>query len=331
MPQPFVSVVTPVHNGEPYLAECIESVLAQTYENWDYSIVDNHSTDGSLETARRYARQDPRIRVVEGDGFLKHVASFNRSMEHISPRSKYCKVVHADDLLFPECIARMVEVAERHPSVGMVAAYSLYGDRVKLDGIPFPARCLSGTEVSRSMLLSGRNAFGSPTASLIRSDIVRSRRPFYDASAVYCDMDVGFRILREHDYGFVHQVLTYTRVHQESITSQRGGLRVHKLAQLEVLKRYGESFLSAEEYERRLSELLREYYGLLGRHIFRLADDTFWRLHRKRLEDMGERLRYGRVARAGLVHIGRRVLHPWSTVRRRLRRPSVRSEGAFDV
>src|SRR5882724_7298074 len=60
--QPLISVVTPVYNGAEHLAECIESVLAQTYQNWDYTIVDNCSTDGSVEIARRYAAKDRRIR-----------------------------------------------------------------------------------------------------------------------------------------------------------------------------------------------------------------------------------------------------------------------------
>ena len=56
--QPRVSVVTPVHNEERYLAECIDSVIAQTYQNWDYTIVDNCSTDRSLEIAQAYGEKD---------------------------------------------------------------------------------------------------------------------------------------------------------------------------------------------------------------------------------------------------------------------------------
>ncbi|HID65334.1 MAG TPA: glycosyltransferase family 2 protein, partial [Anaerolineae bacterium] len=110
--QPLVSVVTPVYNAEPYLAECIESVLAQTYENWEYIIVNNCSTDHSLEIARHYAQQDARIHIHNNDEFLKQFQNWNHAMRQISPESKYCKVVHADDWLFPECLARMVEVAE---------------------------------------------------------------------------------------------------------------------------------------------------------------------------------------------------------------------------
>ena len=55
---PLVSIVTPVYNGEAYLEECIESVLAQTYTHWEYIIVNNCSTDNTLDIARRYESKD---------------------------------------------------------------------------------------------------------------------------------------------------------------------------------------------------------------------------------------------------------------------------------
>ena len=68
---PLVSVVTPVYNGAAHLAECIESVQRQTYQNWDYTIVDNCSTDESAIIARRYAAKDQRIRIVENEVFQR--------------------------------------------------------------------------------------------------------------------------------------------------------------------------------------------------------------------------------------------------------------------
>src|ERR1044071_7298806 len=114
MSQPLVSVVTPVYNNAAHFEECIESVLAQTYRNWEYTIVDNCSTDGSGEIARRYAARDSRIRVVRNDQFLRVMANHNRALRAISPDSKYCKMVFADDWIFPECLERMVAVAEQH-------------------------------------------------------------------------------------------------------------------------------------------------------------------------------------------------------------------------
>src|SRR5688572_13422291 len=99
--QPLVSIVTPVYNEEQYLAECIESVLSQTYRNWDYTIVDNCSTDASLAIAQRYAAADARIRVIRNAQFLTALQNCNAALRQISPGSKYCKVVLGDDWIYP--------------------------------------------------------------------------------------------------------------------------------------------------------------------------------------------------------------------------------------
>src|SRR5438445_8622580 len=87
---PLVSVVTPVYNGEDYLRDCIESVLAQTYTDWDYTIVNNCSTDRTLDIAREYADRDPRIRIHSNETFVRQIKNYNiafrqiRSEEHTS-------------------------------------------------------------------------------------------------------------------------------------------------------------------------------------------------------------------------------------------------------
>src|SRR5437016_8942627 len=114
---PLLSIVTPVYNNADHLEECIESVLAQTYVNWDYTIVDNCSSDGSAEIARRFAEKEPRIRVRENKRFLSALENHNVALRYISPGSTYCKVVFGDDWIFPECLEKMVSLAEKHPSV----------------------------------------------------------------------------------------------------------------------------------------------------------------------------------------------------------------------
>src|SRR5438477_2595110 len=156
-----VSVVTPVYNGEEYLAECIESVLAQTYQNWDYCIVNNCSTDRSAEIAHRYAAKDRRIRVYENQSFLPAAANHNAAMRQISPASRYCKIVFADDWLFPECLDRMVALAEAHPGVGIVGAYGLRDSSVMWSGLPYPSTVVSGRDMCRWRLLHDLNVFGT--------------------------------------------------------------------------------------------------------------------------------------------------------------------------
>ncbi len=125
--RPLVSIVTPVYNGETYLTECIESVLSQTYQNWEYIILNNNSRDRTLEIAEEYRRRDSRIRIYSNDTLLPIIANHNKAFSLISAESKYCKVVSADDWLFPECLQRMVGLAEENPSVGIVGAYQLSG------------------------------------------------------------------------------------------------------------------------------------------------------------------------------------------------------------
>lgn len=295
--QPLVSVVTPVYNAEPYLAECIESVLAQTYENWEYIIVNNCSTDRSLEIAEHYARQDARLRVHDNGEFLKQFQNWNHAMRQISPASKYCKVVHADDWLFPECIARMVEVAEAHPSVGIVSAYRLDEDRVDLDGLPYPSTVVPGRKICHLTLLGGPWVFGSPTSLLIRSDIVRSREAFYDESTLHADAVACFDILQDWDFGFVHQVLTFTRRHNESLTSFTNSFHTRRLANFMILLKYGPVYLGSE-YEERLQQAEESYYRFLARSVFDLKGKEFWNFHGNELKKLGRPLKATRLIRA---------------------------------
>ena len=119
-PEPLVSVVTPVYNGGQWLRECIESVLAQRYQNWRYTIVNNCSTDDSREIAADYARQDARLRVHDNPDFLPIIDNHNHAVALIEADSVYCKPLMADDWLYPECLQEMVGCAVAHPAVGLV-------------------------------------------------------------------------------------------------------------------------------------------------------------------------------------------------------------------
>ena len=319
--QPLVSVVTPVYNAEPYLAECIESVLAQTYENWEYIIVNNCSTDHSLEIARHYAQQDARIHIHNNDEFLKQFQNWNHAMRQISPESKYCKVVHADDWLFPECLARMVEVAEANPSVGIVGAYRLDEDRVNLDGLPYPSTVIPGRDICRLSLLSGPSVFGSPTALLIRSDIIRSRETFYNESILHADKEVCFDILQHADFGFVHQVLTFTRRHNESLTSLTHRFNTRRLANLIIFLKYGPIYLSREEYEKRLEQVLENYYRFLAKSVFDLREKEFWTYHRNGLEKLGYPLSMAKLIKTLFLELG-----DFREATRRIRRAMMRKK-----
>ncbi len=297
--QPLVSVLTPVYNGAEYLAECIESVLAQTYENWEYTIVNNCSTDGTLEIAQRYAQRDARIRVHNNQEFLAMLPNFNHAMRQISAESKYCKVIHADDWLFPNCITEMVKLAQENPSVGIVGSYVLADTKVKCNGLPYPSTVVPGREMCRLTLWRGLYVFGSPTSLLIRSDHIRSRDTFYNESLFQTvDQEACYNVLQHADFGFVHQVLTFTRKHTESQTTFAERLNRLVLEKIIILTKYGPVFLDREEYEQRLAEWMQHYYKFLGNSVFKRKGKEFWDYHKTGLRNLGSPLSRVKLAKA---------------------------------
>lgn len=283
--QPLVSVVTPVYNTAEYLAECMESVFNQTYENWEHVVVDNRSTDGSLELARAYEARDRRVRVVAADVFVGGGENANRALREMSTDARYCKVLHADDWLFPECLERMVELAESHPNVGIVSAYRLEESTVTLDGIPYSIPVLTGREIARSMLL-GRPypyVFGSPSSLLLRSDLIRKRDPFYNVDNRYQhDQEACYEVLQESDFGFVHQVLTFTRRPESAGSAYWLRVGAQLPGQIDLLLKYGPVYLEKAEYQRRLAVLLVHYSLRLLKSLPNL-DDADYRAYQRRV------------------------------------------------
>ena len=287
--QPLVSVVTPVYNGAEYLVECIESVVNQTYANWEYVIVDNCSTDDTLAIARRYEARDARIRVVAADVFVGQIENQNRAVREISPESKYTKVLHADDWLFPECLERMADLAENNPTVGVVSAYRLEETRVTLDGLPPSITVLPGREIARSTLLASPYPFlfGSPSSVLIRSDLIRARDPFYnEANPWNEDTEACLESFKVSDFGFVHQVLTFTRRIEGSPFSKFILVGAYLPGEIKLLDKFGRTYLTEAEYERRLAVLLVWYGIFLLRNLRKLADAGFRDHHRSQLREV---------------------------------------------
>lgn len=313
--RPAVAVVTPVYNGEDVLSTCIESVLAQTFGDFEYHIVNNCSTDGTRELAEAYARKDARIRVHNPTEFVDVTGSHNRALSIGAEGTDYVKCVDADDWLFPDCIARMVERMEAHPTMGMVCAYVLYGNRVAWDGLPYPSDFVSGREIGRKYFLDDIKAFGGPTASMLRSSVIRSQQPFYPEGRYNGDTESYLKLLQKHDFGFIHQVLTYKAGGENSRTTHRiRHLNPYAASNVEELVRYGRAYMSDEEYAGRLARELDGYYRFLAEiHVRRLGRDV-WDYHQTQMQSLGMPISKARLARAVTAAIVDRLLNPKRTI-----------------
>jgi glycosyltransferase involved in cell wall biosynthesis len=329
-PPPLVSVVTPVFNGAKYLRACIESVLAQTYDRWDYTIVDNCSTDRSLAIAHEYAEAHPQINIRSNEQFVGAIENHNRAFRSISPEAKYCKVVSADDWILPECISKLVDLAERHPSVGIIGSYWGNATGVRWGGIPLDEEVVAGREAARLCLIGAVDAFWTPSAVLYRASMLRATDEFFPGSAPSADVEACLNCLKHSDLGFVHQILSFERIHDESITAKTTEtLKMNNMVldRIRILSEFGPEFLTPSERDRQLEELLAGYFDRLAVECFHFRDREFWRLHREKLDELGYAIYNRRFAKAIAAKFIDLTLNPKATIEKILRRAKSTGRG----
>jgi glycosyltransferase involved in cell wall biosynthesis len=316
MNYPTVCVVTPVYNGEKYLGECIASVLKQDYRNFEYYIVNNCSTDGTLAIAEAYAAHDPRVKVFSNRSFVGAIANHNRAIDLVPPHCKYFKVVSADDWLMPECIRKMVHLAESYPSVSIVGSYQRSADSIKWRGVPPDVNVLSGRDAARLGLLYRIHVLGTPTSVLYRTDLIKRGRAFFPHPRSHADTSACYECLQHGDLGFVHEVLAVERVHPEQWSEAMYQVSAGCTAYLDIMLQYGPLYLTPEEFKARKMQVFDSYYLGLGGHLLKLKGRSFWRFQRARLEELGLSLPWRRVIKAALIELGIEARHPWCALRK---------------
>jgi len=119
MPQPKVSVLMPVLNAGKFFREALDSVLAQTYTDWELLVADDGSTDGSPDVLRSY--DDPRIRTVPNPGHLGYLRSINRLFGMAT--GEFITFQDADDFCHPERFRKQVEALENDPDLGLCGTF----------------------------------------------------------------------------------------------------------------------------------------------------------------------------------------------------------------
>jgi len=218
MDTPIVSVVMPVFNGERFLREAIDSILAQSFRDFEFIIVNDGSTDGTASLLGSYAGSDPRVRVYhqENKGVTE---SRNRACG--LARGKYIAQMDADDIAARNRLEWQIEFMERHAEMGVVGgAVELIDNRGRA---LYCMRCpVENEEIKSGLLL--HNCFSNP-AVVIRKEAFLSvggyRRPF-DRHAE--DYDLWLRIAERWRLANLEAVVVKYRIHPDQAS-------YHKLRQ----------------------------------------------------------------------------------------------------
>jgi glycosyltransferase involved in cell wall biosynthesis len=207
-----VSIVMAVYNREQYVAAAIESVLAQTYRDFEFVIWDDGSTDGSLEIARKYDEQDERIRLIAAPHQGAGVA-MNRVFEQTT--GKYMGYVDSDDLLAPEALEKTAAALDKYPQVGLV-----YTDYIEIDEKGkekrYGRRCR--IQYSKEKLLTSFMVFHF---RLMRRDPYEQVGGFNEYLEAALDYDLCLRLSEVTTFAHLKKPLYYYRIHSNSISQGR--------------------------------------------------------------------------------------------------------------
>ena len=184
---PAVSICLPVYNGENYLAEAVESMLAQTYTDFELIITDNASTDRTEEICRKFADADGRIRYHRNE---KNVGGArNQAIAVDLSRGRYVRLSAHDDKMAPTHLEECIAVLEQHPEVTIVFTGTVVLDEVGAVVSEYNStRGTGATPARRFRELIFRDHNCDAIYGVIRGDVLRSVRPmenFIDGDKVF--------------------------------------------------------------------------------------------------------------------------------------------------
>jgi glycosyltransferase involved in cell wall biosynthesis len=220
--KPKVSIGLLVYNGERYLAETIDSILGQTYKDFELIISDNCSTDGSQEICRRYAERDSRIRFFVSEINKGAAWNFRRVFE--LARGSYFRWAPADDLFAPESVAACVEVLDANPD-----AVLCYPKTILIDGAGAVIRPYDdnldlrfGSPVERFRMAAHQIGLVNVMYGLMRTEKVGRTRLIRH----YPGADIIF-LLELTLYGKfieINRPLFFRRMHEQASSSMKSAL-----------------------------------------------------------------------------------------------------------
>jgi glycosyltransferase involved in cell wall biosynthesis len=192
-----VSVCIPAYNGEKFIKECIDSVLAQTYPNFELIVVDDRSTDNTVSIIKSYT--DPRIKFYQNETNLGLIGNWNKALSYAT--GDYIKILPDDDLIYPGCLELQVAVLDKDKKkeVALVSGrkhvINNLGKILFSRGYSKTETEVSGYEAINKTVRSGGNIIGEGGALLFRREIM-SKAGIIDSDIFYIlDLDYWFKIL----------------------------------------------------------------------------------------------------------------------------------------
>lgn len=220
MEEPLVSICIPAYNASKFIGSTLESCLNQSYKNIEIVITDDCSKDNTADIVLSF--NDERIKLIKNEQNLGVQKNWNKAL--INSSGKYCKVMGADDIIYPTCIEEQVKVME-NPNNADVVLVTSYKDVIDQNGEKIISRKypgfgkINGINAVKKSLHRGTNMIGEPVAGLFRKEILQ-KSGYYSGDNLYMiDMDLWSRMLKHGDLFVVDKVLYAFRISTDSLST----------------------------------------------------------------------------------------------------------------
>ncbi len=240
---PLVSVVVPVYNGESYLKQSLDSIVAQTYQNIEILVMDDASTDTTPAIIESYG---DRVAHHRNDTNLGQFGNVNKGIGMAN--GEFVCVYHADDIYKPEIVEREAQYLINNPSAGAVFCLDIFIDAEGnvYNQLEIPDMVSGGGpfnyQTILNALLTYKNVFLIGPTSMVRQSVYKDVGPYNgEVYGIAGDLEMWARIARKHDIGIIEEHLHYYRHNHGNLTQNYFRLRTEIAGHFRILEEHLES------------------------------------------------------------------------------------------
>lgn len=260
-----ISVILPVYNGGEYLKQSLQSVLNQTFTDFELLVIDDCSTDGSLDYLQSI--NDPRILLFKNE--TNRGLFFNLNYLIGQSQSPLIKLWAQDDIMYPQCLNSFVAFHKQYPGIG----FSYSGrDMINEEGVIRESNWVDNTPTIISTALHAKIAYytGSIAGNIANVCINKKALDkvglFNESMKISADFDMWVRLAKDHETGFIREKLIRLRDHDKQLSRNEKYYINHVKEDLQVY-RYLDSYVSTDQrregHKRMRKSKLIFYYTLM--------------------------------------------------------------------
>jgi len=235
-----VSICIPTYNGARYIEACLDSALGQTYSNYEILVVDDGSTDDTLDILYRYAANNKQIRLIHNEHNLGLVGNWNKCIEHAT--GEWIKFVFQDDLIHQNCLKDMLATANQQncPLVTCRRDFifeagtdhttkAYYENHPCMEDI-FPGQQSISANTFCNAVINhiGINFIGEPSAVLIHRSLFDKKGTFNPNLIMVCDLEFWTRAAIDTGIAYTPEVRAFFRVHGNSTSAENFGIKAYR-------------------------------------------------------------------------------------------------------